>query len=582
MKNREIAAIFSEMAEILEIRGDNPFKIRAYRKAALNLESLSRPVEELSDAELQEIPGIGEDLAAKIIEYCTTGAIHAHDKLKSEVPEGVLALLAVPGLGPRTAKLLQEKLHISSLEELEEAAREHKLAGLPGIQKKTEENILKGIATVKGGQERRPLGHVLPLAQDIVRELKKRAKVERIEVAGSLRRRKETVKDIDIVATSPSAAKVMEAFVTLPEVTQVLMHGPTRSSVVLQDGIHVDLRVVEKESFGAALAYLTGSKAHNIRLRDMAVRKGLKINEYGIFREKDDKRLGGEDEEDVYRLLGLPFVPPELREDLGEVEAAIKGKLPRLIEEKDIRGDLHVHSRWSDGAHSLEELVNAARSRGLTYIALTDHSQGLGIAHGLSVERLMEQKREVAAMNARLKGFRILHGTEMDIKSDGTLDFPDEALQELDLVIASIHSGFKQPKEKIMKRLEAAMKHPCVSIIAHPSGRLLGERDPYDVDMEELLRMAKKTGTALEINAYPQRLDLNDTYARRAGELGVPLVISTDTHTLGQFETLPYGISVARRAWLEKRHVLNTLEVDGLLDRLKRWGGEGKSKGKRK
>lgn len=568
MKNQEIARIFGEMADILEIKGDNPFKIRAYRRAALNLEGLSKSVAELSHEELLAIPGIGEELAAKIEEYLRTGAIRAHEKLKGEIPAGLLELLAVPGLGPKTAKHLHEALHVTSLEELEQLAREHRLAGVPGIQQKTEENILKGISTVKRGRERQPLGRLLPIALELLAELKKRAKIDRIEIAGSIRRWKETVKDIDLVATAKSPTQLMAEFVQLPQVELVIMHGPTRSSVLLREGVQVDLRVVERESFGAALAYLTGSKGHNIRLRDMAVKQGLKINEYGIFRGKGEKRLGGEEEEDVYRLLGLPFIAPELREDLGEVEAALAGKLPHLIKREDIRGDLHVHSKWSDGAHTLEELVAAAKARGLSYLALTDHSLGLGVAHGLTIERLMEQKAEVALLNRKLQGFSILHGTEMDIRNDGSLDFPDEVLKELDIVVASIHSGFRQTKEQITARITDAMRNPHVAIIAHPTGRLIGERDAYEVDLEEVLRVARETGTAIEINAYPLRLDLSDTWARRAKELGVPLAINTDTHVISQFDTLPYGISIGRRSWLEKKDVLNALELPQLLKRL--------------
>ncbi len=574
MANQEIARIFSAMADILELKGENVFKIRAYRRASLNIEGLSRSVKEMSGEELREIPGIGSELAAKIEEYLRTGFMHTYEKLKGEIPLGLLTLLAVPGLGPKTARHLYDELHITTLEELERAAREHRLARIPGIREKTEENILRGIDTIKRGMERLPLARVLPVARELVDTLRQRTTLERIEIAGSLRRRKETVKDIDLVASAENPARVMASFVSLPLVEEVVMHGPTRSSVIIRDGLQVDLRVVSPASFGAALAYLTGSKGHNIRLRDLAVKAGLKLNEYGIFRERDNERLGGQEEEDVYRILGLPFIPPELREDLGEIETAMSGKLPRLVTMEDIRGDLHIHSSWSDGALSIAELAEAARARGLRYIALTDHSKGLGVAHGLTVERLMEQKREVDQVNGRYKDFRILHGTEMDIRSDGTLDFPDEVLKQLDVVIASIHSGFRQSREQLTSRLRAAMCNPHVSIIAHPSGRLIGERDPYDVDMEELLHMAKETGTAMEINAYPLRLDLNDISARRAKELKVPVAIGTDAHVMSQLENLAYGISVARRGWLEKGDVLNTLELKALKNRFK-----GKSRG---
>jgi DNA polymerase (family X) len=567
MKNREIARIFSDIADILELKEDNVFKIRAYRKAALNLEGLTQDLAELSHKELLEIPGVGQDLAAKIEEYLQTGAVAMHDKLKSEIPAGVFSLLAIPDLGPKTAKMIYETLGITSIEALERAALEHRLAGVRGIQQKTEENILRGIEAVKRGRDRRPLGMMLPAALDLVNALRKVTRLERIEVAGSIRRRKESIKDIDLVATAPDAAAVMEAFVNLPQIHEVIMKGPTRASVVIRERVQVDLRVVEREAFGAALAYLTGSKAHNVRLREMAVRRGLKINEYGIFDEAN-RRLGGEEEEDVYRLLGLPWVPPELREDQGEIEAAIAGWLPRLVESREIRGDLHVHSRWSDGAHSIADLAEAARGHGLSYLAITDHSQGLGIARGLTPERLREQAQEIKALNLEQKGFRVLHGTEMDIQGDGTLDFQDQVLKKLDLVIASIHSGFGNSREVMTGRIAAAMRNPYVTMIGHPTGRLIGEREGYDVDMEALLKLAAETGTALEINCYPLRLDLPDKYVRRAKELGVKLVINSDAHVKNQFDLLDYGISVAKRGWLERGDVLNTLELPELVKRL--------------
>jgi DNA polymerase (family X) len=570
MKNQEIVKIFNDIADLLEIKGENPFRIRAYRRAALNIESLSTDIASTPKDELMKIPGIGQDLAGKILEYIQTGKMHDYEDLKKEVPEGLSGLLSVPSLGPKTAKLLFEKLQVKDLDDLARLAREHKLIGLPGIKEKTEENIIKGIEMLKRGMERQPLGKVLPVAKDVVGYLKTHAPVDQIKIAGSIRRWKDTVKDIDILATSRDPKAVMNAFVHLPHVQDILMHGPTKSSVIIHEGLQVDLRVVEEDSFGAALAYFTGSKAHNIRLREMAVKAGLKINEYGIFREKDDKKLGGKREEDVYRILSLPFIAPELREDLGEIEAAIEGRLPRLIDSSDIRGDLHVHTRRSDGSHDFDELIREAKKRGYEYIAITDHSKGLGIARGLNEERLLEEKAEIEALNKKLKGFKLLAGVEVDIRSDGRMDFTDEILRQMDIVVASIHSGFRQSREQITRRLTSAMRNPCVSIIAHPTGRLIGERDPYDVDMHEVLKVAKETGTAIEINAYPLRLDLNDAYAKMAKEIGIRLAISTDTHITNQFDFMEYGVAIARRGWLEKRDVLNALDYHSLLKALKK------------
>ncbi len=564
MKNQEIAAIFNDIADILEIQGENTFRIRAYRRAALNLESFSKDVAETPAEELREIPGIGQDLAAKIEEYVKTGKVQAYEDLKQEVPEGLSLLLSVPGLGPKTAKMFSEKLKIRNLDDLERLAREHKLSGLPGIKEKTEENILKGLSMLKRGMERQPLGKVLPIANYILGRLRKKAPVGNLTIAGSIRRWRDTIKDIDILATSKDPKAVMLSFIHLPNVKDILMHGPTKSSVILREGIQVDLRVVEEDSFGAALAYFTGSKSHNIRLREMAVKAGMKLNEYGIFREKDDKKLGGKTEEDVYRILGLPLIAPEMREDSGEIEAALAGRLPDLVELGDIRGDLHVHTKRSDGSHDFDELIEAAKKRGYEYIAITDHSKGLGIAHGLNEERLTEEKKEIDALNKKLKGFRLLAGVEMDIRSDGRMDLPDEILKQLDIVVASIHSGFRQSRDQMTKRIVAAMRNPYVSVIAHPTGRLIGERDPYDVDMQEILRVAKETGTAIEINAYPLRLDLNDTAVKMAKEKGVKIIISTDTHITNQFDYMSYGVSIARRGWLEKKDVLNTLSYTQL------------------
>ena len=581
MKNQSIAQIFNEIAELLDLKGENVFRVRAYRRAAQNIDGLSKDVAVLSREDLESIPGIGKDLAGKIQEYLDTGKITQHEELKKQIPHGVLELLRVPGLGPKTSMMLYEEKKIKNIDELEALSRAGRLAGLPGIQKKTEENILKGIEQIKRGTERRPLGRVLPLAEDIINRVRGKAPVDRIIVAGSIRRRKETVNDIDILATSKKPQKVMEAFIKLPQVTRVLMHGPTKSSVMIDEGIQVDLRIVEEASYGAALQYFTGSKQHNIKLREMAVRAGLKINEYGVFQEPGDKRIGGKREEDVYQALKMPLIPAELREDTGEIEAALEGKLPDLVSIEDIKGDLHVHTKWSDGSHTLEAIIQGARKKGYQYIAVTDHTKGLGVAHGLDETRLAEEIRAIDEANKKLTGFKILKGTEVDIKSDGSLDLSDEALSGLDIVVASIHSGFKQSREQITGRVLSAIRNPCVSIIAHPTGRLIGERDAYAIDLEVVLKEAARYGVAMEINAYPLRLDLNDLHLKMARDYGVSLVISTDTHVLDQYDFMTYGVSVARRGWVEKKDVLNTLDVDSLIRRLKSCPGRRAGQGKR-
>lgn len=568
MKNQNIAKIFNEIAELLELKGENAFRIRAYRRAAQNIDGLSKDVASLSDEELTSVPGIGKDLANKIREYIETGRIAKHEELKKEIPGGVLDLLRVPGLGPKKAKQFYDALGIKGIDELEAAVKSGRLKGLPGIQAKTEENILQGIALLKRGAGRRPLGRVLPLAEDIIRRMKESVPVEKIEVAGSIRRMKDTVKDIDILTTAKKPAAVMDAFVKLPYTARVLALGETKSSIITDDGIQVDLRVVEEDSFGAALQYFTGSKQHNIKLRELAVRAGLKLNEYGVFKETEGRRIGGRTEEEVYKALKMPWIPPELREDTGEIEAGLEGRLPALVTVEDIKGDLHVHTNWSDGSHDLEVVVEAARKKGYHYIAITDHTKGLGVAHGLDEMRLKDEMRLIDATNNRLVGFRVLKGTEIDIRSDGSLDLSDETISGLDIVVASIHSGFKQSKEQITKRLISAIRNPYVIVIAHPTGRLIGERDSYAVDIDAVLREAARYGVAMEINAYPLRLDLNDQHIKMAMEYGVPLVINTDTHITSQMDFMPYGVAVARRGWVEKRNVLNALEIDGIIQRM--------------
>ncbi len=560
MKNIEIANLFNEIADYLEVKDEKTFRIRAYRRGAQALEGLSEDIAAIAGRNaLQEVPGIGKDLAGKIQEYLSSGKIEYLEALRKEIPAGVVDLMGIHGVGPKTAKLLYEQVGVDSVEKLEELARSHRLAGLPGIKGKTEENILKGIAVWRSGRERMPLGTALALAEAILGQLRKLKEAEQISPAGSLRRMKETVKDIDILVTSKNPARIMEVFVGLPNVAEVLAHGETKSSIRLRENIQVDLRVVEPECFGAALQYFTGSKQHNIRVRELAQRKGLKVSEYGVFNEKTNRRTAGKTEEEVYKAIGLPFIPPELREDGGEIEAALEGHLPTLVSLEDIRGDLQMHTTWSDGAHSLADLAAGVRAKGYQYMGVTDHSKSTTVAGGMDVEQVLQMVAEVRALNKTLKGFRVLAGCEVDIKGDGTLDFPDEILQRLDLVLVSVHSRFKMSREEMTARIVRAVQHPLVHILGHPTGRLIGERAAYEVDMEAVLKAAQVGGTAVEINASPSRLDLNDLHARRAKELGVPIVISTDAHTIGQLDYMRFGVSVARRAWLTPKDVLNTL-----------------------
>jgi len=564
MTNQEIARMLREVSAIFEIKGENPFRIRAYQKAAQNIENFAQDMEEVAKrGELEKLPGIGKDMANKIREILETGSLKQLEDLKKEIPPSLVAFLSVPGLGPKTAKLLFEELGIKDIDELERMAREHKLQGLPGIKARTEENILRGIEILKKGQERIPLGRAAPLSEEMIRELLDSTPVERITVAGSVRRRRETIRDIDLLVVSPDPAKVMEGFVRLPHVGEVLAKGTTKSSVRTRDGIQVDLRVVEPRCFGAALCYFTGSKAHNIRVRDLAVRKGLKVNEYGVFR--GGEWIGGREEQEVYRAVDLPYIPPELREDRGEIEAAQQGKLPRLVERADIQGDLHVHSTYSDGAATLGQIVEKARKMGLRWVGICDHSPSLKIARGTAEDDLRRKIEEVRRLNEENGDIKLLCGTEVDILADGRLDYPDGILAELDLVIAAIHSGFKQDRETITRRLISAMENPYVHGIAHPTGRVFGEREAYQVDVERLLDSARETGTYLEINAFPKRLDLNDIYSRSAKERGILLGIGTDAHILDQMEYLDFGLAVARRGWLEKGNLLNSLSYEALL-----------------
>jgi DNA polymerase (family 10) len=569
MKNQQIAKIFNELARLLELKGESIFRIRAYRRAAQNIDGFSKDVAACSEEELMAIPGIGKDLAGKIREYCETGRIAKHEEMISQVPPGVLEMSRIPGLGPKTANMLYTKAGVKSVDELEAMARAGRLAGLRGIQKKTEENIIRGIEQLTRGTGRHLISRVVPLADDIVRRLIEGAPVGQIAVAGSIRRWKETVKDADILTTSQDPEKVMDLFVRMPQVIRVLAQGATKSSVISDNGIQVDLRVVDEDSFGAALQYFTGSKEHNIRLREMAVKAGLKINEYGVFKLPGERKVGGRSEDDVYRALNLPYIPPELREDTGEIDAALSGALPDLISLTDIKGDLHVHTTWSDGRHDMDRLVEAARRKGYGYIAITDHTKGPGVAHGLDEARLADQGKLIDAADKKGSGFKILKGAEVDILADGKLDLPERSLARLDIVVASIHSGFKQPEEQITQRLLAAIRNPFVSVVAHPTGRLIGAREAYAVNMEAVLKEAARYGVAMEVNAYPERLDLNDGNLRMAKEYGVKVMINTDAHAESHLDYMNYGVSMARRGWVEKKDVLNALPLDQLRERLK-------------
>jgi len=569
MINSRIVQIFRDIAQILEIKGENVFRIRAYERAAQNIEGLSQDIEDfIKEDRLTEIPGIGKDLSERIKEFAKTGKIKIYEDLKKSIPEGLLDLLKIPSVGPRTAKLLYEKLKIKNIPDLENAIKKNKLQGIFGIKEKTIENILKGIEILKRGKERMTLAQAILVEDEFVRPLEKLAEVKKISTAGSLRRQKETVRDIDILVVSDKPKKVMETFTRLPQVGDILAEGETKSSVRTKDDVQVDCRVVEQKSFGAALLYFTGSKNFNIKLRQIAIRKGLKLNEYGIFRK--EKFVCGKTEEEMFKALGMSYVEPELREDNGEVELAQKFKLPKLIESRDIKGDLHVHSKWSDGANTIEEMAQAAKELGYSYIAISDHSQSLRVARGLSTADLRKKKKEIEKINKKLKGLRVLYGTEVEIDSNGKIDYKDEVLKEFDVVIAAIHSGFKQPKEQLTRRIIKACENKYVHIIAHPTGRLWGVREPYDIDFDQILKVAKQTNTQLEINAFPARLDLNDLNARRAKEKGVKLILDTDAHSTEQLKEMKLGLSVARRGWLSKEDVLNTLPVEELLKAIRK------------
>lgn len=564
MKNKELADLFEKMAEILEFKDENPFKINAYRKASRILGDLTQDIEEVAErGGLKKIPGIGEGMAQKIEEFLKTGKVAKFEEVKKGISDELIAMMEIPGMGPKTLALLHRERKIDSLPKLEKALEDGSLISLPGMGEKKVENIKRGIQLLKQSKGRMNLGMAFPVAKRIIEALREKTGSNKIEWAGSLRRMRENIGDIDILATGTDHQKIIQSFTHLPEVKEVLASGETKASVIVEGGLQIDLRVVEEDSYGAALQYFTGSKAHNIHLRGIARARGIKINEYGVF--KGEKRIGGKEEMDVYRALGMIWIEPELREDRGEIEAAQQNRLPRLIQENEIKGDFHVHSSWSDGSSSIEEVARAAQRRGYEYVAICDHTKSLKIAHGLDETRLMKQIEEIDRLNEKIKGIQVLKGTEVDILSDGRLDLADKILQRLDLVVASVHSGFKQDKEKMTLRIIKALENPYLHILGHPTGRLLGARNPYEVDMDAVMEVAQKYGKALEINAYFERLDLDDIHCRKAKEKGVRVAIGTDTHHLDQMWMMSLGVAVARRGWLEAKEVLNTLSLNELL-----------------
>jgi len=569
MKNQEVSHIFRDIAKILELKGENIFRIRAYERAAQAIDNLQEGLEEIIEkGELTSIPGIGADLSAKIKEIVATGRLKYYEELKKKTPQGLIAMMEIPGLGPKTVKKLYEQLKIDTVGKLEAAAKSGKLLKLEGVREKTEDNILRGINLVRKGADRQPLNLGLRLSRSFVDKLKGMKEIDDIEVAGSVRRKKDTIKDIDILVTSRKPKEIMDKFIHLDLVKEVLAHGETKSSVIAKENnMQVDLRVLEHESFGSALLYFTGSKEFNIRLRQLAIKMGYKVNEYGVF--KKNKKLAGKTEEDIFSLLKMAYIPPELREDRGEIDAARKNKLPKLIELKDVKGDFHIHSKYSDGLSSIADIAKKLEEFNYEYAAICDHSQSLKIAGGLSEKEVYKKLKELKKVNQKSK-IKLFAGTEVDITSEGTLDYPKSILREFDVVVAAVHSGFKQTKAQLTKRIVNACKNRYTNIIAHPTGRLWGAREAYDIDIDEVCRAAADNQVALEINCYPQRLDLNDINVMRVKKHGVKIALGTDSHQLDQLWSMELGVSVARRGWLEKGDIINCFSLNEVIKWLKK------------
>lgn len=574
MKTTQLAAILKELADMMELQGENAFKVNAYRRAARMVEN-SRISPESLQKEPEQLPGVGKGTAAVIREIMETGRSKQLEKIKEQLPAGLPDLLAIPGLGPKSIHVLYRELGVTGVEDLRKAVEAGRVRNLPGFGEKKERNIAKAMERWQERPVRMLLIHALPIAQQIQERLSQLPQVEQVEPAGSLRRRKETVKDLDFVVATTHPVEVADAITSMPEVTQVFNHGDTKVSVMVEMGaaIQVDVRLVTPKQFVSALHHFTGSKEHNVRIRQRAKELGWKVSEYGIVDSESEEAFTFQEEKELFAKLGLPFIVPELREDRGEVDVESDG-LPDLLDIGDYRGDLHMHTRWSDGSATVEEMARVAKERGYEYIAITDHSQFLKVANGLTADDLKRQREEIDRVNERLEGITVLAGVEMDILPDGSLDYPDAVLQELDLVIASIHSGFTQDEEMLTRRIIAAMENPYVHIIAHPTGRLINRRDPYGLDVERIFEVAKRTGTILELNASPHRLDLNDIHLKRGKErYGLSFSINTDAHSPEMLSHIDVGIATARRGWLEAKDVINTYPLKRLKETLSRKRG---------
>jgi DNA polymerase (family 10) len=570
MNNRDVAQAMNRIAALLDIKGEMVYKILAYRRAAENILNLGRDINEIHrEGKLGEIPGVGKALSEKIAELLTTGRLRYLDNLEEEIPAGVVDLLEIPEVGPKTAKMLWEQLGIASVAEAEEAAQAGKLRKLKGMGQRSEAKILEGIQALHRRTGRELLGNVWPVVQQLLAGLRASPAVDRADAAGSFRRRQPTIGDIDLLVASVDAEAALSAFVDLPQVDVVDLRGPTKCSVHLHNGLQVDLRVLAPERYGSLLQYFTGSKQHNVELRELALAGGLSLSEYG-FKRDDGPEILCRTEAEVYGALSLPWIPPEIREARGEIKAAQRGQLPVLVTQEQIRGDLHVHTDWSDGAATMEEMIQAARARGYEYLVISDHSESLGFGKGLSAARLHEQRGLVDQMNAAYPDIRLLQGVEVEIKADGSLDFADDVLAGLDVVIASLHVGLRQERSVVTSRLLGAMRNPHVDMIGHPLGRLINQREGADLDMDQVLTTAAETGTVLEVNSSANRLDLDDIHIRRAIGMGVRLAINTDAHSPTGFDTLHLGVATARRGWAEAKDVVNTLPVGDLLQTIKR------------